>query len=100
MYGTHIINLDKYKSIVTHWIALYVNAENVTYFDSFGVKLILKEIRPFIGNKNIMANIYRIQASDSIMWGYFCIGVIDFMSKGKILQYMNFLPTNIKRMSK
>ena len=44
-----------------------MNAENVTYFDSFGVKLILKEIRPFIGNKNIMANIYRIQASDSIM---------------------------------
>ena len=85
MYETYIINLDKYKSIGTHWIVLYVNAENVTYFDSFGVKLILKEIKTFIGNKNIMTNIYRIQASDPIMWGYFCIGVIDFMSKGKIL---------------
>ena len=28
-----IINLDKYKSIGTHWIALYVNAENITYFE-------------------------------------------------------------------
>ena len=33
----HIINLDEYKSIGTNWIALHVNAENVTYFDSFGV---------------------------------------------------------------
>ena len=33
----YIINLDEYKSIGTNWIALHVNAENVTYFDSFGV---------------------------------------------------------------
>ena len=41
----HIINMDGYKSIGTHWIALYVNGDNVAYFDSFGVKLILKEIK-------------------------------------------------------
>ena len=35
--GEYIINLDEYKSIGTHWIALYGNDNNVTYFDSFGV---------------------------------------------------------------
>ena len=32
-----------------------------------------------------MTNIYRIQAYDSIIRGYFCIGFIDFMLKGKTL---------------
>ena len=40
----YIINFDEYKSIGTHWIFFYVNAENVTYFDSFGVEHISKEI--------------------------------------------------------
>ena len=56
-----MINLDKYKSIGAHWIALYVNDNNVTYFDSFGVKQIPKEIKKFIGNKNVVTNIYRVQ---------------------------------------
>ena len=56
---TYITNLHKYESIGTHWIALYVNTENVTYFDSFGVEHIPKEIRKFIGNKNIKTNIYK-----------------------------------------
>ena len=72
--GAYVINLDEHKSIGTHWINFYVNDNNVTYFDSFGVEHILKEIRKFIGNKNIKTNIYRIQAYDSIMSGYFCIG--------------------------
>ena len=36
--GAYVINLNEYKSIGTHWIVLYVNAENVTYFDSFEVE--------------------------------------------------------------
>ena len=40
--GAYIINFDEYESIETHWIALYVNTENVTYFDSFGVQNIQK----------------------------------------------------------
>ena len=56
---TYITNLHKYESIGTHWIALYVNTENVTYFDSFGAEHIPKEIRKFIGNKNIKTNIYK-----------------------------------------
>ena len=55
----------------------------ITYFDSFEVEYILKEIRNFIGNKNIKTNIYRIQANDSIMTVYFFIGFIDFVLKGK-----------------
>ena len=58
-----------------------VNAKNATYFDSFGVEHIPKEIRKFIRNENIITNIYRIQAYDSIMCGYFCTGFIDFMLK-------------------
>ena len=43
-----------------------------------------------------------MQAYDSIMWGYFCIGFINFMLEGKsLLEYTNlFLPTNINRMTK
>ena len=45
------------KSIGTHQIALYVNNDNITYFDSFGVEYILKEIWEVMGNKNITTNI-------------------------------------------
>ena len=61
-----MINLDEYESIRTDWIALYVNAEDVTYSYSFGVEHIPKEIRKFIGNKNLSTNISRIQTYDSI----------------------------------
>ena len=81
--GTYVINLDKYKSKAIHQIALYLNAEKVKYFDSFGVKHILKEIRKFIRNKNITSNIYRVQAYDSIICQYFYIRFTDFMFKGK-----------------
>ena len=60
--GAYIINLGEYESIEVHRIALYFNDNNVTYFDSFGVEQIPTEIRKFIGNKNIITNIYRIQA--------------------------------------
>ena len=64
--------------------------DEVNYFDSFGVEHIPKEIKNFISNKNIKANIYRIQANDSIMWDYFCIGFIDFMLAGKtLIDYTN-----------
>ena len=65
--GGYITNLDEYTDIGTHWVALYVQNNAVTYFDSFGVEHILKEIRIFISNKNIKTNIFRIQAYDSIM---------------------------------
>ena len=45
----YVINLDEYKSIGTHWIALYVNGNNIIHFDSFGVEHILREIKKFTG---------------------------------------------------
>ena len=93
--GAYIINLDEYSDIGTHWVALWVNNNNVTYFDSFGVEHILKEIIKFIENRNIKTNIFRIQTYDSIMCGYFCVGFIDFMLKGKSLtDYRNLFSPN------
>ena len=63
----YIVNLDECKSIGTHWIALYINGNSVTYFDSFGFELIPEEVMRFIGNNNIVTNNFRIQAYDSIM---------------------------------
>ena len=74
---------------------MYVNDNNLTYFDSFWVEHIPKEIKKFVENKNIITNIYGIQAYDSIMCGYFCIGFIDFMYKGKgLLEYTNIFSPN------
>ena len=72
---------------------------NVTYFDSFGVEHIPKEIKTFISNKNMKTNIFRIQAYDSIMCVYFCIGFIDFILAGKTLtDFINlFSPNNFKK---
>ena len=80
---------------------MYVkNNNNVTYFDSFGVERIPKEIEKFInGSLSITTNIFRTQAYDSIMCRYFCIGFINFMFKGKTLtDYTNlFSPNDFKR---
>ena len=79
------------------------NNNDVTYFDSFGVEHVSKEINRTLSsasqNKIISTNIFRIQAYDSIMCGYFCIGFIDFMLKGKTLtEFTNlFSPNNFKK---
>ena len=97
--GAYIINLDEYFDTGTHWVALYVHNDYVTYFDSLGVAHIPKEIKTFINNKNITTDIFRIQGYDSIMSGYFCIGFIDFMLSGKTLtEFPNiFSPNNFKK---
>ena len=60
-----------------------------------GVEHIQKEIKKFINNKNIKTNIFRIQAYDLVMCGYFCIGFIDFMLKGKTLtEFTNLFSSN------
>ena len=87
----YIISLDEYEPIGTHWIAMYVNDENVI----FGVGHIWKEIKEYIGNKNIITNIDTIQAYDSIICRYFCVGAIDFMFKSKsLIDYKNFFSPN------
>ena len=77
-----------------------VNNNDVTYFDSFVVEHIPEEITAFIDcSLSITTNIFRIQAYDSIMCGYFCIGFIDFMLAGKTLtEFTNlFSPNNFKK---
>ena len=115
--GAYVINLDEYENTGTHSVALFVKPEYMTessssertvYFDSFGIEHIPKEINKFIGNSDtrkssaiarIKSNIFRIQAYDSIMCGYFCIEFINYMLKGKtVLDYTNlFSPNDFKK---
>ena len=105
--GAYVINLDEYENTVTHWVALFVKTNEAIYFDSFGTEHIPKEINKFINNdttkssslKRIKSNMFRIQAYDSIMCGYFCIEFINYMLKGKtLLDYTNlFSPNDFKK---
>ena len=86
--GAYVINLDEYADIGTHWIALtvlHIKNNEVIYFDSFGVEYVPKEVKKFIGQKSTKANIFRIQADNSITCGDFCIGFVDFMFAGRSL---------------
>ena len=56
--GAYIINLDEYEDVGTRWIALLCKKNEIVYFDSFGIEYIPEEIKEFIGNKNIKANIF------------------------------------------
>ena len=75
------------------------NRNQIVYLDSFGVEHVPEEIKEFVGNKNIIANIFRVQANNSVMRGYFCIGFIDFMLAGKkLIDYTNlFCPYDFKK---
>ena len=104
--GAYVINLDEYENTGTHWVALFVKANKVIYFDSFRIEHIPKEINKFIKKSSslkrtarIKSNIFRIQAYDSIMCGYFCIEFINYMLKGKtLLDYTNlFSPNDFKK---
>ena len=80
-----MINLDEYADVGANSIALFCDRNEIVYFNSFGVEHVPEEIKEFIGNKNIKANIFRVQANNLIMCGYFCIGFIDFMFANKKL---------------
>ena len=97
--GAYVINLDKYADVGTYQIALFCKRNEIVYFDSFAVEYIPEEIKEFIRNKNIKANIFRVQENNSIMCGYFCIGFIDFILAGKKLtDYTNlFSPHDLKK---
>ena len=69
---------------------MYVKNNEITYFDSFGVEHVPKENKKFICHKCIKTNIFRIQADNSVMCGYFYIGFIDFMFEGKSLSKKDF----------
>ena len=79
----YVINLDEYADVGIHCIALSCNKSEIVSFDSFGAEHVPGEIKEFVGNKNIITNIFRVQADNSVMCGNFCIGFIDFMLAGK-----------------
>ena len=83
--GAYVINFDEYADTGTHWIAFFCKKDEIIYFDSFGVEHIPEEIKELIRNKNIKANIFRVQANNSVICGYFGIGFIDIMVAGKKL---------------
>ena len=97
--GAYVIKLDEYENMGTQWGALFVKPKYTLYFDSFGIEHIPKEIKHTIGNKEIKPNIFRIQAYDSIMCGYYCIEFINYMLEGKtLLGYTNlFFPNDFKK---
>ena len=99
--GAYVINLDEYADVGTHWIALFCNGNEIVYFDSFGVEHVSKEIKEFIGNENIKANVFRVQANNSVMCRYFCIGFIDFMQADKKLTDFTkmFFPHVLRKMT-
>ena len=97
--GAYVTNLHEYENTGMHWIALFVKTNEVIYFDSFGIEHIPKEIEHAIGNKEIKASIFRLQAYDSIMGGYYRIEFINYMLEGKtLLDYTNlFSPNDFKK---
>ena len=96
--GVYVINLDECENTSTHWVSLFVQTKYTVYFDSFCIEHIPKEINKFINN-DIKSNIFRIQAFDSRMCGYFCIEFINYMLKGTtLLDYTNlFSPNDFKK---
>ena len=93
-----LMQLGEYKSIDTHWIALYVNDNSVTYLDNFGTEKISKKNQNFLGKKNIIKNIFSIQDYELDEKTYICIRFIDFVFRGKrMADLMNLLlPDNFK----
>ena len=90
------------KDTGTHWIVLFCKKMKLFILIVLELNVFLKQLKKFIGNKNIKANIFRIQANNSIIRGYFCIGFIDFMLAGKTLtDYTNlFSPHDFDKMIK
>ena len=97
--GAYVINLDEYADVGTHWIALFCKKNEIVYFDSFGVEHVPEEIKEFIKNKNIKANIFRVQSNNTIACSYFCIGFIDFMlADKKLTDFMSmFCPHDFEK---
>ena len=97
----YVIKLDEYADIGSYGIALYALDNDITYFDSFGVEHVSKEIKKIIRDKNIKINILRIQANNSITCGYFCIGFTDFILEGKALIDYTYLfsPYDFEKMT-
>ena len=97
--GANLINLDEYADVGTHWTALFCNRSEIVCSDTFGAEHVPEEIKEFVENKSIIANFFRVQANNSTMCGYFCVGFIDFMLSGKKISDFTSMssPYNFKK---
>ena len=89
--GAYVIDLDEYADIGTHWIALFCNRSEIVYFDNFGVEHVTEEIKTFIGNKDIIANILDTFALDSL--------ILCVLAKNRLILQTCFLHVTLKRMT-
>ena len=94
--GGYVVNLDDLGKSGTHWVAIYLNNDRATYFDSFGVEHMPREVIRFLKNKDLHTNIFRVQPADSVLCGYYCIKFLEFMFSGESLHdFTNmFSPTD------
>ena len=71
----------------------------ISIVERVGVERVPEEIKEFVRNKNIITNIFWVQANNSVTCGYFCIGFIDFVLTGKKLTDFTsiFYPHDFKR---
>ena len=91
----YVINLYNRNTKGTHWVSLFIHKNVTIYFHSFPIKYIPQKILNKVRNKSIAHNIYRIQDNESIIFGFSCIGFIEYMLVGKtLLDYSNLLFPN------
>ena len=87
---TYVINLDEYESVVAHWVACMRMVIMWHVLITLELNIFRKKLEKIIDNRNIETSVFRVQAYDSIMCGYFCIGFTYFMLRGKrLLNYNN-----------
>ena len=90
-----MINLDDKNSKGTHWVSLFIDRNLAVYFDSFGIEYIPQEVLNKIRDKSTTQNIFRIQDSESFMFGFYDIAFIQCMLAGKtLLDYTNLFSPN------
>ena len=82
--GEYVMNLDEYKSVETHCMALYMNGKNIMYFDRCGVEYAPKGILKIIGNKNMITNICSIESWNNILVNLWNNDIVLFEVSKKI----------------
>ena len=92
----YVINLDEYESIGAHWVACMRMVIMWYVLITLELNIFRKKLEKIIDNRNIGTSVFRVQAYDSIMCGYFCIGFTYFMLRGKrLLDYNNIFSSEI-----
>ena len=74
---------------------MFIDRNTAVFFDSFGIEYIPQEVLNKVRDKSITLNIFRIQDNESIMCGFYCIALIEYMLAGKsLLDYTNLFSLN------